>query len=244
MLPLIELVTGQGSDVYLVCLRGHGLNDGDGNKITAPVWQNQVVAAYQIAREAANRLFVPLYLMGYSLGALLGQSALLPAGGATHFDKQVLLAPATAIRRRCYLLKVFIFMGFPSRVPSFSPRAYRVHPFLPLNFYRILFAEEQKLLRAGPLNQPTLVLIDPADELISLRKLKKQIQRFGLSRYKVVVLNKSRKGRTGTYHHLILDEATMGKENWEKAKKEIITFLFEQGKAIAEPQAALPKAVC
>lgn len=226
MLPLVALVNGQGSDVYLLCLPGHGQND-DVNTVTAQVWQESVVAAYRVAREAANRLFVPLYFLGYSLGALLGQSALLPGGAPARFDKQVLLAPATAIRRRCYLLKGLLFLGFPARLPSFTPRAYRVHPFLPLNFYRILFAEEQKLGCAGPLNQPTLVFIDPADELVSLRKLKKQIQQFGLSRYKVVVLN--RKVRKGTYHHLILDEATLGKEAWEKVKKEMVAFLFEEG---------------
>jgi hypothetical protein len=227
MAPLIEVVTGQGSDVYLVLLCDHPQNEVDVTKITAPVWQKQIVDAYRIAREAASHRFVPLYFLGYSLGALLGQSMLLPSGAFARFEKQVLVAPATAIRRRCYLIKAFLFLGFPARLPSFTPKHYRVYPFLPLNFYQILFAEEQKFLCAGPLNQPTLVLIDPADELISLRKLEKQIQRFGLSRYKVVVLNKSSKGRTRTYHHLILDDATMGKENWEKATKEISTFLFE-----------------
>lgn len=227
MLPLVALVNHQGSDVYLLCLPGHGVND-DVNKVTAKVWQEGVVAAYRVAREAANRLFVPLYFLGFSLGALLGQSALLSGGAPARFDKQVLLAPATAIRRRCYLLKGFLFLGFPARLPSFTPKAYRVHAFLPLNFYQILFAEEQKLWCAGPLNQPTLVFIDPADELVSLRKLEQQIQRFRLTRYKVVLLN--RKGRRGTYHHLILDEAALGKEAWENVKKEISAFLFEEGK--------------
>lgn len=226
MLPLVALVNSKGSDVYLLCLPGHGRND-DVNTVTAQVWQESVVAAYRVAREAANRLFVPLYFLGYSLGALLGQSVFLPGGAPARFDKQVLLAPATAIRRRCYLLKGLLFLGFPARLPSFTPRAYRVRPFLPLNFYRILFAEEQKLGCAGPLNQPTLVFIDPADELVSHRKLKKQIQRFRLSRYKVVVLN--RNVRKATYHHLILDEATLGKEAWENLKKEMVAFLFEEG---------------
>ncbi|RYY46428.1 MAG: alpha/beta fold hydrolase [Chitinophagaceae bacterium] len=225
MEPMVQLLNSGGSDVYLVCLPGLQLNEGPANAADASAWQHQVKAAYRVAREAAAALSLPLYFLGYSLGALLGQSALLSPGEGARFEKQVLLAPAMALRRRCYLLKAFIQFGRPATLPSFTPKGYRVHPFLPLSFYRVLFAEEQKLWSAGPTNRPTLVLMDPADELVSLRKLQKQVQRFGLSRYKLVLLNK-RRGLSGNYHHLILDEASMGRENWEKAKKEITAFLF------------------
>ena len=228
MLPLIRWLNSQGSDAWLVSLYGHREGATDLKNITSRVWQEEMQAGYEVARKEANMHNVPLYFLGYSLGALLGQSMLVLPMESAPFDKQVLLAPAIALRRRASLLQLFFFLGKPAALPSYTPAAYRFNPSLPLQAYRVLFGEEAKLQKAevGKLNIPTLVLLNPKDELISPKKLLQLIDRFALTKYRVVFLDATLNGRQVWYHHLILDEQTMGNENWAMATAEMKAFLF------------------
>lgn len=228
MLPLIRWLNDHGSDAWLVCLYGHREGAMNLLNITSGVWQEEMLRAYEVAKEEADRHKVPLYFLGYSLGALLGQSMLVLPMQTAAFDKQVLLAPAIALRRRAFLLRFLFYFGKTVALPSFTPSTYRVHSSLPLIAYRVLFGEERKLQKAegNKLNIPTMVLIDPKDELISHKKLLQLIRRLGLIKYRVVGLDKKLKGRKVRYHHLIIDEQTMGKEAWAMATAEMRAFLF------------------
>lgn len=222
MLPLISLLAKEGSDVYLVRLSGHRNADNSINTISALVWENEMLQAYAVASEASSALSRPLFFLGYSLGALLAQSTIVAITERTAFDKQVLLAPAIALRSGCYLLKLLFPAGMQKRVPSFSPAKHRVHNSLPLLVYDILFKEEQKVKASsfGKAAIATLLVIDPQDEMVSYKKLLGQINLNKLSNYRIVTL-KSR-----GYHHLIVDEPSMGAENWIRITNEITAFLF------------------
>ena len=63
-------------------------------------------------------------------------------------------------------------------------------------------------------NIPTLVFIDENDELISLGNLKKIINKYQLTHWDVCTLDSHYMGKNTGYHHLIIDENTMGTENW------------------------------
>jgi hypothetical protein len=73
---------------------------------------------------------------------------------------------------------------------------------------------------------PTLIFIDPKDELISYRKLKKAELKDEWGLCQVVELDSDLSYRSGNYHHLILDEATMGEKNWTMVVKTMKRFLF------------------
>lgn len=228
MLFLVNWLAGNGSDVYLVSLSGHHKNGIGIREVTLSIWQEEMLAGYEMARKASLLHSIPLYFLGYSLGALLVQSMAALSIERTLFDRQVLIAPAFAIRKRSYLIKLLFFLGKQRTVPSYTPKGYKVNESLPLNIYDLMFTEEKKVLKSKfiTLTLPTLILIDPKDELISYNRLMKLISRFGLANYRVVVLDHHLKGRSEAYHHLIIDEQTMGKENWEKAACEIKKFLF------------------
>lgn len=228
MLPLIKWFNGNGSEVWLVCLTGHRDTAMDPAAITTQVWKEEMLTGYREARKTADLHKVPLYFLGYSLGALLGQTMLVLPAKKAPFDKQVLLAPAVALRRRVVLLRLFCAVGRPASLPSLTPEAYRVNAMLPLQAYRVLFGEEAKLqsVANSQLNLPTLVILDPKDELISASKLRQWIHRSALSNYRVVYLNDSLTGRQTRFHHLLVDEQTMGKENWALATAEMKQFLF------------------
>ncbi len=231
MLAFIHWLNRRGSAVYLVKLSGHFEHSLPISKVTSATWKEEVLAGYAVARLASIRHAVPLYFLGYSLGALLGQTMMTLSNGGISFEKQVLIAPAIALRRRCNLLKLLFFLPGIQQLPSYSPKEYKANASLPLLVYKILFAHLHALHRSGfrASNIPTLVFIDPKDELISIRKLQSCVTAFQLTQHTIILLGSDRQGRKGTFHHQILDEATMGPENWALVTGAMDTFLFSQG---------------
>jgi esterase/lipase len=232
MLPLIQWLNSQGSDVFLIVLSGHYKGSISIKEVTATIWLQEMAEGYNQAKTASQEQSLPLYFLGYSLGALLGQSMIAAYQQPPAFDKQVLIAPATALRRRTQLVKMLFFLGSQFQLPSFTPKDYRYSKLLPLSIYRILFAEAQKLIQSqyAGLNIPTLIMMDPKDELISYAKLSSLINAFHLTNYQFLALDSSLKGRNSHYHHLLLNEPTMGTANWEKATSKMKAFLFTNDK--------------
>ena len=227
MLPLINWLAGQGSDVYLVKLSGHHPSTSI-TEVQPSTWQQEMLSGCELATKASLDNGVPLFFLGYSLGALLGQSVAAKYPERVKFHRQVLIAPAFAMRQRSILIRLLFLFGKQRKVPSFSPKEYRVNKSLPLLIYDILFREEEIVLasRFKNLNTPTLVVVDPKDELISYPRLSRQVKEFGLTNYRLLVLEHDLANRSGGYHHLIIDEPTMGKRNWEKVTSEMRQLLF------------------
>jgi len=228
MLAITQWLNEQGSDVYLVKLSGHHEDSIHIKHITSTLWEEEMLHAYSIAKEAVIKSGVPLFFVGYSLGALLGQALILSLKEDNIFDKQILIAPATAVRNRSYTLKVFSYIHKRIMLPSFTPSPYRANNFLPFTAFEVLFRNERKLIEARyeTLNIPTLIFIDPKDELISYKKLIDYTRRFELTNYEIVVLDSNLRVRQSLYHHLIVSEETMGKENWEMVTGRMTAFLF------------------
>jgi esterase/lipase len=228
MLAITQWLNEQGSDVYLVKLSGHYEDSVHIKDITSTLWEEEMLHAYTIAKEASVKSGVPLFFVGYSLGALLGEALMLSLKEDNIFDKQILIAPATAVRNRSYVLKLFYFIYKKIMLPSFTPSPYRANNFLPFTAFEVLFRNERKLIEARyqALNIPTLIFIDPKDELISYKKLVEYSRRFELTNHEIVVLDSNLRVRQSLYHHLIVSEETMGKENWEMVTKRMAAFLF------------------
>lgn len=228
MLFFVEWLNKQGSDVYLVRLSGHYNGSVPLKNVTAGLWQEEMRSGYDTAKKAAEAGSIPLYFFGFSLGALLGQTMISLTEAKPCFKRQVLIAPAIALRRRVYLIKLLFYLRKNFSLPSFTPASFRANAALPLNIYKILFAEEKKLYTemGADLNIPTLVFLDPKDELISYGKIRRMISDFQLSNFRLHLLNQSLKNRKSTFHHEILNEETMGRENWLQVAQEIKAFLF------------------
>lgn len=228
MLDLIDWLNKHGSDACLVKLSGHYENSPDTWAMSMDTWQSEMRYAYDIARKIANASGVPLFFLGFSLGGLLGPAILSAGNGIYQFDKQLLFAPAIGLRTRSYLVKLSFFFNEKKRLPSFTPEPYRANNKLPILFYKIMFHEERLLKKNffKHVNIPTVVFIDPSDELISYRKLNKLSQKFKLTNFRMVTLDKNLTGRETQYHHLIINERTMGRKNWEMVTGEMSRFLF------------------
>lgn len=226
MRALVGWLNAEGSDVYLVKLAGHGRENV--KSVTASLWQQEVEAGYDAAKAASLQLAVPLYFLGYSLGALFAQSCIGLQANGQPFQKQVLFSPAIGLRKRSYLIRYLFFLGDRCMLPSFTPKDYKANHWLPLVVYRILYDEERKVVTSefAKLNFPTLIFMDQKDELISYKCFKTLLNNFTLTNWQLVPLDTGLKGRKGKYHHLILDPQTMGSKNWKMVTQKMQSFLF------------------
>jgi len=226
MLSLVDWFNNHGCDAYLVKLAGHYEDSIDSAHITGHDWQQDIMNGYTVAKQAAALHRIPLLFLGYSLGGLLGVDMILSAGNGIGIEKQILLAPATAIRSSAYLLKVFFF-GKKLYLPSFTPAKYKANDKLSVNAYKIMFSIVRSVSQSTRrIKIPTLVVIDKKDELISYKKLRRFLHRFVNAHYELLQLDSDMSQRYGGYHHLIINQETMGVANWKMFTEKMTSFLF------------------
>ncbi|MEZ4862589.1 MAG: alpha/beta fold hydrolase [Caldilineaceae bacterium] len=255
MQPLINELQRMGIATVLCSLRGHGKNYTPTpnlsaeearlrsfQQVSAALWRAEVLDAYAQAAHYADAQQCPIYLVAFSLGALLG-CELGANTPAVHFDSMALFAPALAIQPLAHLLR--LLTRWPRlTIPSLSDPLYRANRATPLAAYGALFHTLAKL-RQQPLtrlNVPTLVFIDPQDELVSYRGLQRLIQRKALTAWRIQPLtartapgkNRQRSLRalyrrivnrpqlgaidasTACYRHLIVEPTCVGTAAWEE----------------------------
>ena len=228
MFPIIEWLKQHGSDTCLVKLAGHHENSIPLQQVSFAAWESSMRKGYDYAKNIAIENKLPLVFLGYSLGALLGQLLLSSPEKPIAFDKQILLAPAIALRKRVNLLR-FFFLFNDLRLPSFTPEAYRANKGLPVKWYKVVFKMNSNMRkgRCHKLNIPTLVFIDPKDELISYSRLAELCRRYQLTRYELVALDSDVRTGERPYHHLIINELAMGSRNWQLMTSKMRDFIFE-----------------
>jgi pimeloyl-ACP methyl ester carboxylesterase len=238
MLDVAGYFSGLGHDCLLVTLRGHGANhrggqDGESaarfsafREVEYKVWAYEMRAAYRCAREHARRCQVPLTLVGFSLGALLGIELAIGRDEPARYDGILLFAPA--IRMRWYVSLARWLAPFPRLVlPSFSPRETAANRGTPIAAYNALFEASDRVGDAdlAALNVPGLVLIDSKDELVSEKRLRRWIVARGLTRWRFSSLDRTLRRGVSDYHHLIVDSKRLGPEKWQSIESDIARLM-------------------
>jgi alpha-beta hydrolase superfamily lysophospholipase len=241
MESIIHQLNRAGIDALNVSLHGHGDNyarhgRGRGNQkearldsfrtVTYGLWSSEVHRAYLKVQDRGHRKNVPISLVGYSLGGLLGCDLLVSDAGI-HFDRMVLFAPALNIMSEPYLLKAL--MPFPNLViDSLSPESYRSNDGTPMAGYKALFAAldhfQERINTA--LNVPTIVFMDPDDEFISYDKLQEMVNKSSFDRWKVITVRKAQPELSPCAHHLLIDEEVTGKEVWAQVEGSLLAHLL------------------
>jgi pimeloyl-ACP methyl ester carboxylesterase len=176
------------------------------------------------AQQAARLGDVPVILVAFSLGGLIGCTAALRCKDV-RFARMVLLAPALRIHRRSDVLR--LFACWPQWVVrSFTPPDYRANPGTSIAAYTALYAAQAEFMRrVGPaLNVPTLVFIDPQDEMVSIGGLQRLIVGQELTRWELYPVHKGA-GATTRYHHLLIDPASVAPPVWAEMMARIRSIL-------------------
>ena len=237
---IIARLTDAGVEALNLSLRGHGENFShadirDSHKarlesfksVSYQLWLQETRAAYQVAKKRSAQLEVPLFLVGFSLGGLMGTD-LLVADPGVQFDRMVLFAPALKLHWKSNLIRVL--SPFPGlTIPSFTAASYQTNDGTPMAGYNALF-ESLKSVEAnlGPkANIPTLVFIDKKDEMVSFSRLKNMVVEQKLDRWQFYIVQKESSKGPAKIHHLIIDEASTGEDVWREMMEAMVIHLYD-----------------
>jgi pimeloyl-ACP methyl ester carboxylesterase len=213
--PLQEKLISLNFNCVLICLPGHGEN-------------RQECPNLELAMKKFDQLLKPHIKDDYTVVAF--------SQGALYFQlwlnkqvenrplKQVLLAPALSIRFFGIAEKIIAALPRVSIIPSQTPKQFRKYPFLFGWEYKILFkaATEFSGLEIK-LPVPTLVLIDPKDEVIDSISLKKVMDR---EHVRMIYFSRPYlKGKRPGKHHILFHPDYFSQSDWEKIIKTINDFL-------------------
>lgn len=230
MEPLIGELNRMGYAALLVTLAGHGCDHAQKYACSAEAWIENLRDAWQAARQRFPDK--KLYNLSFSLGAL-ATTALLDADPKISFEKMIYLAPAIKPHVPLMLARPLLWLGgYRIGTPSIMPRDYRAWSWTPLRFYTELMRLVESaahLQRCEKLNSiPTLILMSPADRLVSWRALKKWLDRHNLSNWSIQTINPQPEIDL-TLAHLITDPKAVGAQEWARMVR-LIESHVEQAK--------------
>ncbi|GMO42837.1 MAG: hypothetical protein Ta2F_18620 [Termitinemataceae bacterium] len=226
---LIKFLLDAGYNVYRVTLTGHSGPIENMQNVTEADWLSDAYIQYCEARIAAERDNVPLYLLGFSLGALVFEY-LMNENTATpvQFKKVILFSPAVAIKTRAKaVLMLQPFTSDSSIINSVSPEEYRAQRGASIGAYKIVFNMEEKLCNRSFLknNVDTIIFIDKNDEMISIGTLRSRISQYKLTGWNVLEISNNSARINPQYHHLLIDNKCVSPSTWQYITHSIIDFL-------------------
>jgi len=227
---LVKLFLDNGYHVYRIALPGHEGHIEEMQNIKAGGWLNSAFMQYHKAAEIARNNNVPVYLTAFSLGALV-YNILINNEKDVEFKRAVLFAPALAIKgsARAGILAADFFLPDSAIIKSRAPIEYQAQKGVSICAYKALFELEDILYKNEFINCniPSLIFIDPKDELISISKLRKVISNFNLSNWNIVTVSNEGAEIRPKYHHLIIDSKTVSHVTWDVIREKIVQFLID-----------------
>jgi esterase/lipase len=210
-------------------LKGHNGPIEDMQSVTRSDWINNAYFQYCQAKTIADNDSLPLYLLGFSLGALvyevlMNEETAIPV----RFEKVILFSPAIAIRPRAKtVLWLQPFTNDRSLIRSVSPEEYRAQTGTSIAAYRILFEMEESLRSAvfKNCNVDTIVFIDKKDEIISIGILRKRMNQYNLTNWRIHEVTNNGAVIRPLYHHLLIDNKCVSTVTWQYISGTISDFL-------------------
>lgn len=184
-------------------------------------WSEKFSDDYDAALEHAEILELPLYFLGYSLGALIGIHYLMKHPHH-RISKLALIAPAT---------HTHLYTAFPAllgglvpniTLPSLNFKNYRDRNGTALKEYKKMHQLQKELkssFQKNQINIPTLLVVSQKDELIATSRVTK----FAESNpyWKCLTISNEGTQLPRKYHHLMIDSASLGQQEWTKLLKNL-----------------------
>lgn len=203
-------------------------------EVTRDRWLADIERAAGIVRTEAAARQVPVVMAGYSLGGLLAVDYLTRGGAEIVAPaRMILFAPGLSIHPAFHALTALRFLGRSFVVPSRSLKDYRaILEGTPMGAYlasdESLEAVENALdsgKGARVAEVPTLVVMDPEDELIHLKGIRRKIEAHHLKAWSVLEVSNVATEVKGANHHFIINESALGREVWTEVASRIHAFL-------------------
>lgn len=226
MNDLVHELQKKGIQVLRLSLLGHRGSLEEMRGVDHEKWLKGLQEAFYLVDEVSRERSVPLFLVGYSLGALLSLE-LLSGSETVQFERRILFAPALSFKWYSHFIKALYIFGPKFVVESWNPSDYRAEKGSSMGAYQALFTSQKNLLVSDlqKINRPTLVIMDPQDELVSYQGIKEIVEQRKLDQWKFLEVHNRQSTLKGKFHHLIIDQESLGKEQWEKLVERMGKFL-------------------
>ena len=220
--PLKDILLQDGHIIVKGILKGHNGDLELLKNVHAKDWRNNAKTifcnAYYLSQ---NNRDVPIYFLGYSLGALVGLEFLSIKDNIDKFKikKMFLIAPAFGLRFYIYLINLLFFLDDSFVIKSKSLKEYRINLGTPLAAYRTLFEVKKLLLSRNlkKLNIDTKILLHRFDEFIDTTKIENIITQQKLDNWKTIYITNKDSTLKEKWNHLIIDKPSMGEASWNNA---------------------------
>lgn len=231
MRDLYEPLRAAGATIVSLSFRGHALSDRGTEawaSVSAEAWFGDWSEGVRAAQARAKD--VPLTFLGFSLGCIVHLAALAASGTPSAFARQVLLAPPIHVRPTVRCVRLFRAFGRHFRLPSFTPKAIRAQNGTTVGAYEALFAVQQQLQscqNTDALRVPTLLVLDPRDELVSYGRVLRWVMEHQLvPPWQVLAIREGQPAPSGLHHDMI-DERSLGPRDYAALTARISAAIME-----------------
>lgn len=222
-----QLLQKNGAEILRVALLGHRGSLEEQKQLTWNQWMDQYHDHYCWAKARATKLNIPLINLSFSLGALVTLGHIQNSENSP-YQKLIMIAPAAWIHWYGKIPSWFSFLGGEIGIPSKNLKEYRSQKTTSLAAYEAMSVgrDEVEELSSKNINNQTLIIMDPDDELVSLKKIKKFVEEKELNNsWKILEISNKNHSLKKSYHHLIVDEKTMGSDSWKAVIDELSSFI-------------------
>ena len=140
-------------------------------------------------------------------------------------EKQILLAPALYIRKQDIIVKALSLLPSFVKIMSLQPKKFRRYNILSAREYNILvqgILTWQKL--KAKFRVPTMVIIDPQDELVDAQILKPKLEKMN-SGLEVHLCERPKLKKGAGAHHIIFHPEYFEDAEWKDFTRKLEGFL-------------------
>lgn len=226
MNTLSHFWSSEGYDVLRGTLSGHFGSKEEMLAVTQLTWRRDVTNLICLAHQKAQQQNVPLYFLGYSLGATTYLDTIKSQKTQNPFSKAILLAPAIRVKWYANLTKIVSFFSNKIMIPSENLEDYRSQDGTSTAAYEALHSIIDNIETPYThLNIPTWVFLDPKDELISESGISELTEQEDLTLWSLHRISKSESPLSKNYFHLIIDPPTLGDQAFKDLTHDMKRFV-------------------
>ncbi|MFL5783682.1 MAG: alpha/beta hydrolase [Bacteriovoracaceae bacterium] len=165
----------------------------------------------------------PYVVVAYSLGALFFENWLIGRKESLPL-KQVLLAPCLLLRREKWVRQIIGSLLPFIPIPSIAPRDIMLYKTMFVWEYRNLLGGLSRFQKSSEkISVPSLVIIDPKDELIDGQKLKEEWKKKNSGEFYFLKRPSQKWGPS--YHHILFHSKYFTANEWSNYIGKIENFL-------------------
>ncbi|MFI5389871.1 MAG: alpha/beta hydrolase [Bacteriovoracales bacterium] len=222
--PIALFLNKKGIHVLRGALKGHQGSYEEMEHVSREIWFSETSALYQEALKKSKELKVPLYFVGYSIGALLFMDLISNSPEKIEVEKMILFSPAISIRAHLRFFSFIFYLPGSLKLPSRNLPEYRSDDYTPFAAYDALWKSYGRINWDKITPPKALIIMDSDDELISFGGVERIVKK--IPEWELFEVDTSGSRNSGKYHHLTFNEKCYAIGVWENIEKKMENFLW------------------